>query len=212
MEEEARITIREDGQIDVVVGTFSHGQGHRTTYAQILSEVLEVDFQRINIIQGDTDVVGFGGGTGGSRSSQMGGVAVQKAGTAVVDQAKHIASEMLQVSVDTVSYQQGEFVTSAHDAVVTLPQVAAAARSEQFGGAGLQTTLRYNRGEGFTFPNGCHVAEVEVDPETGVIEILNYCATDDCGRVINPLLASGQVHGGSARAWPGALRTCRIRR
>jgi len=150
-------------------------------------------------------VVGFGGGTGGSRSSQMGGIAVQRAGTAVVDQAKHIASEMLQVAVNSVAYEQGEFVTSEHDATVSLSQVAAAARSEQFGGAGLQTTLRYNRGEGFTFPNGCHVAEVEVDPETGVIEILNYCATDDCGRVINPLLASGQVHGGVVQGLGQAL-------
>ena len=205
VEEEARITVREDGQIDVVVGTFSHGQGHRTTYAQILSETLEVDFERINIIQGDTDVVGFGGGTGGSRSSQMGGIAVQRAGNAVVDQAKNIASEMLQVAVNSVAYEQGEFVTSEHDATVSLSQVAAAARSEQFGGAGLQTTLRYNRGEGFTFPNGCHVAEVEIDPETGVIEILNYCATDDCGRVINPLLASGQVHGGVVQGLGQAL-------
>ena len=205
VEEEARITVREDGQIDVVVGTFSHGQGHRTTYAQILSEVLEVDFARINVIQGDTDVVGFGGGTGGSRSSQMGGIAVQRAAAAVVDQAKHIASEMLQVEATSVRYQLGEFVTSEHDATVSLSQVASAAESQQFGGAGLQTTLRYNRGEGFTFPNGCHVAEVEVDPQTGVIAILNYCATDDCGRVINPLLASGQVHGGVVQGLGQAL-------
>lgn len=205
VEEEARITVREDGKIDVVVGTFSHGQGHRTTYAQILSETLAVDFERINILQGDTDVVGFGGGTGGSRSSQMGGIAVQRAGAGIVDEAKTIASEMLQVAIASVDYRQGEFVTSEHDAKVTLAQVAAAASTQQFGSSGLQTTVRYNRGEGFTFPNGCHVAEVEVDPDTGVIDIVNYSATDDCGRVINPLLARGQVHGGVVQGLGQAL-------
>ena len=126
VEEEACITVREDGQIDVVVGTFSHGQGHRTTYAQILRRPNR-DFQRINIIQATTMWVSRG--TGGSRSSQMGGIAVQRAGTAVVDQAKHIASEMLQVAVNSVAYEQGEFVTSEHDATVSLSQVAAAAQA-----------------------------------------------------------------------------------
>ena len=101
-EEEAVISVAEDGRIDVVVGTFSHGQGHRTTYAQILSETLGVDFEDINIIQGDTDVVAFGGGTGGSRSSQMGGIAVQRAGLAMVEDAKNIAAELIQTPVEQV--------------------------------------------------------------------------------------------------------------
>jgi len=204
-EEEARITIHDDGAVDVVVGTFSHGQGHRTTYAQILSETLDVDFASINIIQGDTDAVHFGGGTGGSRSSQMGGIAVQRAASGVLEDAKVIAAEMLQAPLPTVSYAQGVFSASTTDSQVSLPQVAKAAKEAQFGGAGLTKLLRYNRGEGFTFPNGCHITEVEVDAETGVVNVVAYTAVDDCGRVINPLLATGQVHGGVVQGIGQAL-------
>ena len=195
-EEEAQITIREDGGVDVVVGTFSHGQGHRTTYSQILSEEMGVDFDKINVIQGDTATVEFGGGTGGSRSSQMGGVAVKQAWGHVLEDATGVAAELLQSERDSVSYVDGTFTSTGNDSSVTLAQVAAAAKDPQFGGKGLNYTHRYNRGGGFTFPNGCHVAEVEIDPETGVVDVVRYTAVDDCGRVINPLLAAGQVHGG----------------
>ncbi len=201
-EEEATITLKANGDVDVVVGTFSHGQGHRTTYAQILSEVLDIDFERIHIIQGDTDVVKFGGGTGGSRSSQMGGVAVRRASTEVMADAEDIAAELLQAPRDELSYADGVFRHG--DTEVGLAQVAQAAE-EEFGGTGLTKTLRYDRGGGFTFPNGCHVAEVEIDPDTGVVEIARYTAVDDCGRVINPLLAGGQVHGGVAMGVGQAL-------
>lgn len=198
-EEEANITVNPDGTVDVVVGTFSHGQGHRTTYSQILSEALGIDFEAINIIQGDTEQVKFGGGTGGSRSSQMGGIAVMRAGQAVLEDAEDVAAELMQVERDTVRYHAGEFSTTAGASTVTLAQVAQAAQESQFGGRGLSKVLRYDRGGGFTFPNGCHVAEVEIDPDTGVVRIDRYTAVDDCGRVINPLLAGGQVHGGVAQ-------------
>lgn len=204
-EEEAVISMGEDGAIDVIVGTFSHGQGHRTTYAQILSETLGVDFECINIIQGDTDVVAFGGGTGGSRSSQMGGVAVKRAGLALVDEAKTIASELMQSPVDEVDYADGLFSTLSKDVSVSLQQVAQAAMQPQFGGRKLAKTLRYDRGGGFTFPNGAHIAEVEIDPDTGVLTVDRYTAVDDCGRVINPMLATGQVHGGVAMGIGQAL-------
>ncbi len=194
-EEEAVITLRADGDVDVVVGTFSHGQGHRTTYAQVLSEALDIDFERIHIHQGDTDIVAFGGGTGGSRSSQMGGIAVRQASAAVMADARDVAAELLQAPRDTLTYADGVFRHG--EAEVALAQVAQAAE-EEFGGTGLTKTHRYNRGAGFTFPNGCHVAEVEIDPETGVVRVVRYTAVDDCGRVINPLLAGGQVHGGVA--------------
>jgi len=197
-EEEARITVRDDGVVDVVVGTFSHGQGHRTTYSQILADQLGIDFDKINVIQGDTDLVKFGGGTGGSRSSQMGGIAVKKACEAMLEDASSIAADLLQVLRETVRYVDCAFTTSENQSRVTLAQVASAASEPQFGGAGLTKLLRYDRGGGFTFPNGCHVCEVEIDTDTGHIEILRYTAVDDCGRVINPLLASGQVHGGVA--------------
>jgi carbon-monoxide dehydrogenase large subunit len=195
-EEEANLTINADGTVDVVVGTFSHGQGHRTTYSQILSEQLGIDFDKINIIQGDTRQVKFGGGTGGSRSSQMGGIAVRQACAIVLEHAQEVAADLLQSERSALSYSDGVFTSDANSSEVSLAQVAQAAKEPQFGGRGLTTVHRYNRGAGFTFPNGCHVAEVEVDPETGEVEIINYTAVDDCGRVINPLLASGQVHGG----------------
>jgi carbon-monoxide dehydrogenase large subunit len=205
-EEEANLSVNADGSVDVVVGTFSHGQGHRTIYSQILSETLGIDFERINIIQGDTEVVKFGGGTGGSRSSQMGGIAVRRAAVAMLEDAQEIAAELMQAGRETVSYGEGIFSTTEHDNSVTLAQVAQAARAPQFGGAGLSRIERYNRGAGsFTFPNGCHIAEVEIDPDTGVITIARYTAVDDCGRVINPLLASGQVHGGVAQGIGQAL-------
>ena len=195
-EEEAQISLREDGGVDVVVGTYSHGQGHRTTYSQILSEAMGIDFDKINIIQGDTDVVAFGGGTGGSRSTQMGGLAVKGAWVGVLEDATEVVAELLQSERQAVSYAEGAFRSNTNESEVTLAQVASAAGDSQFGGKGLTHTYRYNRGGGFTFPNGCHVAEVELDPETGVIRIDRYTAVDDCGRVINPLLAAGQVHGG----------------
>lgn len=195
-EEEAQITLREDGGVDVIVGTYSHGQGHRTTYSQILSEAMGIDFEKINIIQGDTETVLFGGGTGGSRSSQMGGVAVKQAWSGMLEKATDVAAELLQSDHNDVVYAEGNFSSRSNESTVTLAQVASAAQDPQFGGEGLSLTHRYNRGGGFTFPNGCHVAEVEIDPETGVITVARYTAVDDCGRVINPLLAAGQVHGG----------------
>lgn len=204
-EEEARLTVHGDGSADVVVGTYSHGQGHETAYAQILSESLGLAFHAIRIIQGDTEQVKFGGGTGGSRSSQMGGIAVLRAGRAVAEQGLDIAAELLQASRDAVEFQAGVYRLNDGSRQVTLAEVARAAGQAQFGGAGLAQTVRYDRGGGFTFPNGCHVAEVAIDADTGAVEVLRYTAVDDCGRVINPLLATGQVHGGVVQGLGQAL-------
>jgi carbon-monoxide dehydrogenase large subunit len=195
-QEEAQVTLNEDGSADVVVGTFSHGQGHRTTYSQIISETLGIDFDKINIIQGDTEYVKFGGGTGGSRSSQMGGVAVRQASQAVAAGGLEIAAQLLQAPAERVVFDAGTYRVADSAAEVSLGDVARAAFDEQFGASALSEVYRYDRGSGYTFPNGCHVAEVEVDPDTGEIEVVAYTAVDDCGRVINPLLARGQVHGG----------------
>lgn len=195
-EEEAQVTINPDGTVDAVVGTFSHGQGHRTTFSQVLADHLGINFESINIVQGDTREVKFGGGTGGSRSSQMGSIAVMQTADVVLADAQQIAAEFLQVEPSSLRYESGQFSSPENSATATLAQVATAAQDPQFGARKLVATHRYNRGGGFTFPNGCHVAEVEVDAETGVVEVVSYAAVDDCGRVINPLLAAGQVHGG----------------
>ena len=195
-QEEAQVTLNKDGSADVVVGTFSHGQGHRTTYSQIIGETLGIDFDKINIIQGDTEYVKFGGGTGGSRSSQMGGVAVRQASHAVAAGGLDIAAQLLQAPAERVVYDAGVYRVADSAAAVSLDDVARAAFDKQFGAKALSEVIRYDRGSGYTFPNGCHVAEVEIDPDTGEIEVVAYTAVDDCGRVINPLLARGQVHGG----------------
>ncbi len=202
-EEEARVTVHGDGSADVVVGTYSHGQGHETAYAQILSESLGLDFERIRIVQGDTDQVRFGGGTGGSRSSQMGGIAVRRAGAAVVARGAGIAAEMLQAGRERVVFADGVYRVDG-GGEVGLAEVARALES-QFDAEPLAETVRYDRGAGFTFPNGCHVAEVAIDADTGEIEVERYTAVDDCGRVINPLLATGQVHGGVVQGLGQAL-------
>jgi carbon-monoxide dehydrogenase large subunit len=204
-QEEARVSIRADGSAEVVVGTYSHGQGHETAFAQILSDTFGIDFERIDFVQGDTAYVHFGGGTGGSRSSQMGGIAVRRAGEAVIEQGRVVAGELLQTEPGTLTYEAAIYRSADGAASVSLAEVARAAASEQFGGEGLSDTHRYDRGAGYTFPNGCHVAEVEIDPETGVIDVVGYTAVDDCGRVINPLLAAGQVHGGVAQGLGQAL-------
>jgi carbon-monoxide dehydrogenase large subunit len=204
-EEEARVTVHGDGSADVVVGTYSHGQGHETAYAQILSEALGLDFERIRIIQGDTAQVKFGGGTGGSRSSQMGGIAALRAGQAVAQKGATIAAELLQSPRAEVRFEAGVYRVEDGSREVSLAEVARAAGEAQFGAAPLAETVRYDRGGGFTFPNGCHVAEVDIDQDTGEVAIVGYTAVDDCGRVINPLLAAGQVHGGVVQGLGQAL-------
>ena len=205
VEEEAAMTVNADGSVDVVVGTYSHGQGHRTTYSQIVSDALGVDFDAVNIIQGDTQRVSFGGGTGGSRSSQMGGVAVLNAASTIVDSGRRIAAEMMQTERDRVEFEAGVYRDVDTQAETTLADVARAALDPQFGGTALEDTHRYNRGSGYTFPNGCHVAEVEIDPRTGELSVARYTCVDDCGRVINPMLAAGQVHGGVGQGAGQAL-------
>jgi len=150
--------------------------------------------------------VKFGGGTGGSRSSQMGGIAVKRAGEGVIEMGRQVASELLQAEAARVTYEAAIYRLDDGSAEVSLAEVARAAETDQFGGEGLAETHRYDRGAGtYTFPNGAHVAEVEIDPDTGVIVVCRYTAVDDCGRVINPLLAAGQVHGGVVQGLGQAL-------
>lgn len=205
LEEEAQVRLNADGSVEVVVGTYSHGQGHATTYAQIVVEQLGADFDAITIHQGDTAKVKFGGGTGGSRSSQMGGMAIAIGCQGIVAQGQEIAAELLQSPAREVSFASGVYRTADTAREVTLTQVADAALDVQFGAKPLQEVHRYAREPGWTFPNGCHVAEVEIDQDTGHIEVVAYTAVDDCGRVINPMLAAGQVHGGVAQGIGQAL-------
>ncbi len=196
----ARVALTPEGRAKLTVGTFSHGQGHETAYAQVLSEKLGIPYESIDLVQGDTDVVQKGAGTGGSRSSQMGGVAITRTAALVLAKAKRIAAHLLEAGVADIEFTDGRFSVAGTDLSVDWPAVIAAAhdpsRLPSGETPGLDENLTYTRDTECNFPNGCHVAEVEIEPDTGEITLVNYAAVDDVGVVINPMLVHGQCHGG----------------
>ncbi|MCZ8149259.1 MAG: xanthine dehydrogenase family protein molybdopterin-binding subunit [Roseomonas sp.] len=202
-QEWARVTITPEGKARLVVGTFSHGQGHETAFAQIIHARLGIPFDDVELIQGDTDVVEQGFGTGGSRSSQMGGVATSRASDAVLAKARRIAAHLLEAAEADVERDGARFRVAGTDLAIGWPQVAAAANDPARLPAGetpgLDERVLYKRDSECNFPNGCHVAEVEIDPDTGLLQVVNYACVDDVGNVINPMLVHGQSHGGIAQ-------------
>jgi carbon-monoxide dehydrogenase large subunit len=200
------------GTLTVLMGSQSSGQGHQTAYAQLAAERLGLPFEQIRVLQGDTAMIGFGRGTGGSRSLPVGGAALIHAADKLVDKGKKIAAHMLEAAEADISFEDGVFAIGGTDRNVTIEAVARAA----FNPAQLPPGLEPGFAESGhftppapTFPNGCHVCEVEIDPETGIIEILRYLVVDDFGTVINPLLLRGQVHGGIAQGiGQGMLERC----
>lgn len=193
----ARVAFEADGTVALTVGTFSHGQGHETAYAQILHSKLGIPFEAVRFIQGDTDVVAHGNGTGGSRSSQMGGVAIARASDLVIAKGRRLAAQKLEAAVEDVEFSAGLFRVAGTDLTANWAEIIALAETPLPGETpGLDEALLYTRNTECNFPNGCHIAEVEIDPETGAVEIVRYAAVDDVGNVINPLLVHGQSHGG----------------
>jgi carbon-monoxide dehydrogenase large subunit len=196
----ARLRITPEGRAEIRVGTFSHGQGHETAFAQIVADRLGLPLKDIVFIQGDTDEVQAGQGTGGSRSSQMGGVAVLRTSNAVVEKARRIAAHLLEAAPEDVELSDRRFRVAGTDLGLDWSRVVAAAHDPaqlpEGESPGLDEALTYTRDTECNFPNGCHVAEVEVDPETGRVALVRYAAVDDVGNVINPLLVHGQMHGG----------------
>jgi carbon-monoxide dehydrogenase large subunit len=207
--EEARVRFEPDGRVTLIVGTFSHGQGHETAFAQILAERLGVPFDRIDLRQGDSDFVKFGNGTGGSRSSQMGGVATSRAALQVIEKARRIAAHRLETAEADVEFRDGAFGVPGTDLRIAIGEIArlAADPANLPDGMepGLDETCRYQRPTECNFPNGAHVAEVAIDPDTGVVQVERYVCVDDCGVIINPLLIRGQVHGAVAQGLGQAL-------
>lgn len=186
----ARVRMEKDGTATLTVGTFSHGQGHETAYAQLLHEKLGIDYDSVRLVQGDSDHVPSGGGTGGSRSSQMGGVAITRAAGLVIERARAVAAHVLEADVTDIEFEAGRFRVAGTDLSTGWPEVIAASETP------LDEQLTYKRDTECNFPNGCHVAEVEIDPDTGVVELARYAAVDDVGVPINPMLVHGQCHGG----------------
>jgi carbon-monoxide dehydrogenase large subunit len=207
--EAARIEFADDGMVNVVVGTQSNGQGHETAYAQVLNDRLGIPFEKIRIVQGDTAKLKWGGGTGGSRSLTAEGMAIRDASDMVVERGKHYASQELETAVADIEFtrESGEFRVIGTDRTVGLLELAAKART-MTPPAGAEPGLDAEamaKIDAWTFPNGCHVAEVEIDPDTGVTRIVNYIAVDDFGVVLNPMLVAGQVHGGVVQGIGQAL-------
>lgn len=195
----ARVRFEPDGMLTLTVGTFSHGQGHETAYAQVLRSKLGIDFDRVRFVQGDTAVVPRGNGTGGSRSSQMGGVAIARASDLVLAKARRLAAHALEAAAEDIEFDAGagRFRVAGTDLSCGWDRVIEIAGAPPEGETpGLDEQLVYTRNTECNFPNGCHVAEVEIDPDTGRVEIARYAAVDDVGNVINPLLVHGQSHGG----------------
>jgi carbon-monoxide dehydrogenase large subunit len=205
--ESATVRVHPTGQVTVMIGTHNHGQGHETSYAQVVAERLGIPFAKVRVVFGDTALVEKGAGTHGSRSMRMAGSAMLGAAKALIEKGTAIASHLLEAAAEDIEFAAGAFHVRGTDRAVSLAEAANAARDgavpESLRGE-LAGDLEY-RTEGLTFPNGCHVCEIEVDPETGKAKIARYAAVDDVGRVINPLLVHGQAHGGIAQGVGQAL-------
>lgn len=205
----ATVSVGADGAVTVGAGTGPTGQGHETAFAQVAAAVLDVPFERVRVVLGDTDEVPRGNGTYGSRSLQLGGTAVHRAGEQVVEKARRVAAHLLETAPADVVLEDGRFsVAGAPDRAVSWTDVAAAAHD---GGKvpngeepGLDGSVTIDQ-RGNTYPFGAHVSVVEVDAETGLVRILKHVAVDDCGRILNPALVDGQVHGGLGQGIAQAL-------
>lgn len=207
--ESAQVRVAPDGSLTAYLGTHNHGQGHATTYAQILSAQLGVPLERITIVEGDTAVVPVGTGTFGSRSIAVGGSALHVAGAKIIAKGKRIAAHLLEAAASDIEFAGGEFRVAGTDRKVSFPAVAGAAYvPHDYPLAELEPGLDENAfydPPNFAFSNGVHVCEVDVDAETGTVHIVGYWAVDDIGTVINPMIVEGQLHGGVAQGFGQAL-------
>ncbi|WP_025662704.1 xanthine dehydrogenase family protein molybdopterin-binding subunit [Rhizobium sp. IBUN] len=206
--ESAEVRVNAVGTIEVLTGSHSHGQGHETTFAQLVSDRLGVPLESVSIVHGDTDKVQMGMGTYGSRSGAVGMSAVVKALDKVEAKAKKIAAHLMEADEGDIVIENGEVKVAGTDKSLPWFQVALAAYTAHNlpGGMepGLKETAFYDPSN-FTFPAGCYICEVEVDPETGKTEIIQFVAADDFGNIINPMIVEGQVHGGIAQGIGQAL-------
>ncbi|HIC82505.1 MAG TPA: xanthine dehydrogenase family protein molybdopterin-binding subunit, partial [Kiloniellaceae bacterium] len=206
-EETARLKLREDGGVTLWIGTQSNGQGHFTAYSQLLADKLGLEPEQVEIHQGDSWDLPQGGGTGGSRSLLMGGMALDGAADKVIERSRKIAGHLLEAAEADIEFAEGIFTVAGTDRRVSLTDVAKATQGDS-----LPEDLRETPDEQHhivagkqTYPNGCHLCELEVDPETGTVRLQRYVVVDDFGTLVNPLMAAGQVHGGTVQGIGQAL-------
>lgn len=199
--ETAHVTLERDGGVTVLIGSQSTGQGHQTSYAQLVAERLDLPPERVRVIQGDTDKIPTGAGTGGSSSIPVGGVSVDRASKTLAEQLKELAADALEASAGDMEIANGAIKVAGTDRSISFADLATHPKA---------TPERLSASKDFstdlpTFPNGTHIAEIEIDPDTGATEILKYVVVDDFGATLNPLLLAGQVHGGLVQGIGQAL-------
>jgi carbon-monoxide dehydrogenase large subunit len=205
----ANIRVHPTGSITVFTGTHSHGQGHETTLAQLVADQMGVPLSQVDVVHGDTAKIPFGMGTYGSRSLAVGGSAMVKAMDKIIAKGKRIAAHLMEASVEDIEFKDGKFSVAGTDRSKALAEISLAAYVphnypiEEIE-PGLDETAFYDP-KNFTFPGGCHIAEIEIDPDTGSITVVNFTAVDDVGRVVNPMIVEGQVQGGVAQGIGQAL-------
>ena len=205
-----RMVIRFDpsGTLMILAGTHSHGQGHQTVYAQMVHEWLGVPIESISFVQGDTNEVAVGRGTYGSRSMHVGGNALKKAADAIIEKAKPMAAMMLEAAAGDIEFKDGSFHIVGTDRSLPLTAVAQSLHRPMFLPPQFEVGLEASgtfAAEPSNYPNGCHVCEVEIDPETGVVTLARYVSVGDVGKIVNSLLCEGQIHGGVAQGVGQAL-------
>ncbi len=205
--ERAEIRFAADGFLDVYVGTQSSGQGHETAYVMLIADQLGVDGDKVRILQGDTDAIPTGGGTGGARSLYSEGQAILVTAASVIEKGKQAASETLEAAVADIEFTGGRFSIVGTDRGMDIISLAAAQRERAARGEPATTldAAEVAQIDSHTFPNGCHMAEVEVDPDTGMVAVLRYIVCDDVGKAVNPMIVRGQVHGGVAQGFGQAV-------
>jgi carbon-monoxide dehydrogenase large subunit len=199
MKEQGGIRFEPNGDVTIITGTLDYGQGHWSAFAQVLTEKLGIPFNRIKMIQGDSDLLIAGGGTGGSKSMMASGAAIVEASDKVIDKGKQIAGVALEASAADIEFKLGRFAIVGTDRGIGIMELAARLRGGMKMPEGVPDTLdvtHVHEAAPSAFPNGAHVAEVEIDPDTGVVEVVKYTMVNDFGTVINPLLVEGQSHGG----------------
>jgi aerobic carbon-monoxide dehydrogenase large subunit len=202
-----KITFDADGGVTLTTGTLDYGQGHATPFAQVLSSQLGVPFEKIRLEQNDSDLVRFGNGTGGSRSITATGQAIVEASALVIAKGKQAASHLLEASEADIEFGNGRFTIAGTDRAIDIMELAQRMREGKLpDGAPASLDVDHNsETTASAFPNGCHVAEVEVDPDTGVVQVVGYTGVNDFGTVVNPMIVAGQLHGGVAQGIGQAL-------
>ncbi|HEX3115544.1 MAG TPA: xanthine dehydrogenase family protein molybdopterin-binding subunit [Bradyrhizobium sp.] len=205
-----KIVFEDDGSVKLITGTLDYGQGHATPFAQVLSERLGVPFDRIKLEQGDSDIVHTGSGTGGSRSITASGMAIVEASRLVIEKGKRAAAHLMEAAESDIEFGNGRFTIAGTDRSIDIIELARRLREGKMPD-GVPASLDVDHTTEpvpSTFPNGCHVAEVEIDPETGIVQIVRYTGVNDFGTIVNPLLVAGQMHGGVAQGIGQALMEC----